>query len=410
MGTDPVQNLRVRAKIAIMKNEKEKKEELLSRNVENIVDREHLNERITAGEKLRVKLGIDPTSPDLHLGHAVVLRKLREFQDLGHKAVLIIGDFTARIGDPTGRSETRKPLTEKQIKANMKAYLAQAGKIIDVKKAEIHHNSDWFMKNGVNGLFKLTAAGTVNQMLEREDFRKRIKEGGDVTVTELLYPLLQGYDSVAVRADVELGGHDQFLNLLAGRKVQRYFGMAEQDVLTVPLLVGLDGERKMSKSYGNYIGLDDAPNDMFGKVMSVSDSLMHQYFLMCTDWKADELEGFESEIGPRDRKMRLAFEIVEIYHGEKKARAAQENFEKLFSKKEIPDDIPPLKIKAGSAAPVDIVIASGVARSKSDARRLVEQGGFDYNGQTIKSPFEEISLRDGAVVKIGKKRFFRVEV
>ncbi len=380
---------------------------VVARNVVSVVEADHLGAALRSGKKLRVKLGIDPTSPDLHIGHAVVLRKLKEFQDLGHKAVLIIGDFTARIGDPTGRSQARKPLTEKDIKANMKAYLAQAGKIIDIKKSEIHHNSEWFLKGGVNGLFALTAAGTVHQMLEREDFKKRIKEGGDITVTELMYPLLQGYDSVAIRADVELGGHDQFLNLLAGRKVQRHFGMAEQDVLTVPLLVGLDGERKMSKSYGNYIGLTDAPEDMFGKVMSVSDALMPSYFEWCTDLSstdvAKELSG-----NPYEMKKRLAWEIVRLYHGAKLADKAQATFEAIFSKKELPSDLPELKISAKTFTAAELAFASGVLVSKSEARRLIEQGGFAVEGEAIKDPNQEISPKGGESLKIGKKHFFRI--
>ena len=395
-----------------MKDKKEQIGELLSRNVENIIDRVHLEKRLRAGEKLRVKLGIDPTSPDLHLGHAVILRKLREFQDLGHKVVLIIGDFTARIGDPSGRSQSRIPLSEKEIKMNMKKYLSQAGKIIDIKKAEVRHNSDWFLKNGVNGLFALTAAGTVHQMLEREDFKKRIKEGGDVTVTELLYPLLQGYDSVAVRADVELGGNDQFLNLLAGRKVQRHFGVTEQDVLTVPLLVGLDGNRKMSKSYGNYIGLDDAPDDIFGKVMSLPDDAMPDFFTRCTalDMHTIIQNLPDKENNSMTLKKILARDIVRMCHDDKAAEVAQENFEKLFSKKELPENLPELKLNADNVSALDIVLASGVLKSKGEARRLIEQGGFDVHGRAIKDPAEKICLKSGETVKIGKKRFFRVKI
>lgn len=389
-------------------NREQKIKELLTRNVERVIEHTHLEAALKSKKKLRVKLGIDPTSPDLHLGHAVVLSKLREFQDLGHKAVLIIGDFTARIGDPAGRAQARKPLSEKEITANMKAYLAQAAKIIDIKKAEIHHNSEWFMKNGVNGLFALTGAGTVHQMLEREDFRNRIEAGGDITVTELMYPLLQGYDSVAIRADIELGGHDQFLNLLAGRKVQRHFGVPEQDVLTVPLLEGLDGERKMSKSFGNYIGLTEPANDMFGKTMSVPDALVTRYFLFATDCSEKEIWDFQQTLKPKELKEMLAFEIVKRYHGEKAARAAKEHFEKLFSRKEMPSDLPELKLKSKKITALDIVVASGVATSKGDARRLIEQGGFSCAGNVVKNPQAELSLKGGEALKIGKKHFFKV--
>lgn len=400
-----------------MESKEQRIKNLAERNVQEIIDRRHFEAALRSGKKLRVKLGIDPTSPDLHIGHAVVLEKMREFQNLGHKAVLIIGDFTARIGDPTGRSQTRKPLSEKDIRANMKHYLAQAGKIIDITKAEIHKNSSWFLKEGVNGLFSLTAAGTVQQMLAREDFKKRIGEGGDVTVTELLYPLLQGYDSVKVKADVELGGNDQLLNLLAGRKVQRHFGMPEQDVMTVPLLVGLDGDRKMSKSYGNYIGLTDAPEDMFGKTMSLPDWLVADYFRFATALSESDikrilgklLEGGFSGSDWKIAKEQLAFEIVKRYHGERKARAAQEHFDKAFSKREAPIDAPVLKLPRGAVSALDAVMASGVAASKGEARRLIEQGGFDIDGVAVKNPAEPLALETGAMLKIGKKRFFRVK-
>ena len=382
--------------------------QLLSRSVESVIEQEHLRKALQGGKKLRVKLGIDPTSPDLHLGHAVVLRKLKEFQDLGHQVVLIIGDFTARIGDPTGRSEARKPLSEKEIKANEKEYLAQAGKIIDVKKAEVRHNSEWFLKEGVEGLFALTAAGTMQQMLRRADFKERLAAGGDVTVTELLYPLLQGYDSVKVKADVELGGNDQLLNLLAGRKVQRHFGMEEQDVLTTPLLEGLDGERKMSKSYGNYIGLTDAPDDMFGKTMSLPDPLVEKYFVFCTDLAEPEIKKFKKELGPKDFKEQLGFEIVKRYHGEEKARAAREQFEKVFSKKEIPDDIPELKVAKEISALDLAVMAGAAAMSRSEARRLIEQGGFEFDGEVIKNPGAVLHIKGGEVARVGKRRFVRV--
>ncbi|MDE2018898.1 MAG: tyrosine--tRNA ligase [Patescibacteria group bacterium] len=393
-----------------MESKQEQIDRLLSRNVESVIEKEHLRKALESGKKLRVKLGIDPTSPDLHLGHAVVLQKLKEFQDLGHQIVLIIGDFTARIGDPTGRSQARKPLSEREIKANEKEYLKQAGLIINIKKAEIYHNSGWFLKEGVNGLFALTAAGTMQQMLHRGDFKERLAAGGDVTVTELLYPLLQGYDSVKVRADAELGGNDQLLNLLAGRRVQRHFGMEEQDVLTTPLLEGLDGKKKMSKSYGNYIGLTDAPEDMFGKTMSIPDQLVEKYFLFCTELPDAEIKLSQKEMGPKEFKEQLGFELVKLYHGEKAAHAARERFEMLFSKKEIPDDIPELRIPGGKLSALDLVAASGAAKSKSDARRLIEQGGVELAGKTLKNPLEVLSIKGGEVVKVGKKRFFKMAI
>jgi len=383
----------------------EKIEKLLSRNVEEVIDKEHLKKSLGAGKKMRVKLGIDPTSPDLHLGHAVVLRKLREFQDLGHKVVLIIGDFTARIGDPSGRNETRKPLSAKEVEKNSKDYLAQAGKILDIKKAEIVRNGDWFLKEGVESIVRLSSAGTFQQVLRRADFKKRIDSGQDITFLELLYPLLQGYDSVKVRADVEVGGTDQTFNLLMGRRVQRHFDMSEQDIMTFPLLEGLDGTRKMSKSYGNYIGITDEPADMFGKIMSIPDKLVSRYFLLCTDVSLVEVEKFQRELGPKDLKAKLAFEIVKIYHGEKEAKAAAENFDKVFSKKEIPKDLSVLKVKNNDL--LGAVIMSGVAKSKSAARRLIEQGGVERNEKKIGL---DAKLKDGDILRVGKKSFFRIKI
>src|SRR5258708_1561693 len=381
---------------------------LLSRNVEEAIEKDHLHTVLSSGKKLRVKLGIDPTSPDLHLGHAVLLRKLREFQELGHQVVLIVGDFTGRIGDPSGRAEARQPLTADEIKKNMKSYLAQAGKILNIRKTEVVHNSDWFDKEGINEFVRLASAGTFEQVLRRADFQKRIEAGQGITFLELLYPLFQGYDSVKVKADVELGGTDQKFNLLTGRHVQRHFDMPEQDVMTVPLLEGLDGVKKMSKSLGNYIGLTDAPNDMFGKTMSVPDTLVKKYFMLCTDISEDDVNKLTKELGPKELKERLGYEIVMLYHGEKEAKGAQQNFNKLFSEKEITNDITELTIK-GTMSALDIVIASGTATSKSEARRLIEQGGLDVDQKVQKDPKAEIVLRGGEIIKIGKRRFFKVK-
>jgi tyrosyl-tRNA synthetase len=385
----------------------EKVKHLLDCNVEEVTLRKHLEDALHSGKKLRVKLGIDPTSPDLHLGHAVVLRKLKEFQDLGHQIVLIIGDFTARIGDPSGRAEARKPLTEADIKKNMKAYLAHAGKIIDVEKAEISHNSEWFLKEGVQRIIELSSMASMQQILKRADFKKRLAAGKDITLLEVFYPLFQGYDSVAVKADVELGGTDQTFNLLMGRQVQRHFGMREQDVLTVPLLEGLDGVKKMSKSAGNYIGLDDEPGDMFGKVMSLPDKLMGKYFLLATELDKSEVKKLQKELGPRDLKARLAFEIVKLYHGDEAARAAEEKFGAVFSRGEMPEDLPALQL-AGRISVLDMVIASGAAKSKSEARRLIEPGAVKVDGNIKKDSNEILELVGGEVVRIGKKHFFRV--
>ncbi len=386
-------------------------DDLLERNVENIVDKSHLREALLSGKKLRVKFGVDPTSPDLHIGHAVVLRKLREFQDLGHRIVLIIGDFTGRVGDPSGRDSARKPLTAKDVAKNMKGYLAQAGKIIDVKKTEIVHNEDWFKKEGVDQMVRLASAGTFQQVLHRADFKKRIDAGSDITFLELLYPLFQGYDSVKVRADVEVGGTDQLFNLLTGRRVQRHFGMPEQDIMTVPLLEGTDGKRKMSKSYGNYIGLKDNPADMFGKIMSVPDKLVNRYFALCTDLTDVEIRALESSLSPKALKEQLGAEIIKLYHGAAAAKTARENFENMFSKREVSAKLPELRIKKsgeGRALGMDIVLASGAAKSKGEARRLIEQGGLEIDGKVVKEWQKPIKINGGEAVRVGKKRFFRL--
>lgn len=384
--------------------------DVLVRGTSQVIDRSSLEKILLGGKKLRVKLGIDPTAPDLHLGNAVVLRKLKQFQDLGHKVVLIIGDFTSQIGDPSGKSKTRHPLSESEVKKNQKTYLAQARKIIDMKKAEVYHNSTWYQKGGLKTLLRLAASASIQQVMKREDFRQRLASGGDVTILETLYPLLQGYDSVAVKADVEIGGHDQLLNLLMGRRVQRHFGMPEQQVLTTTLLIGTDGIQKMSKSVGNYIALTDAPNDMFGKLMSMPDRLMHAYFELCTDMPALESERLIRAGNPRDAKLRLAREIVGLYHGKKAAAKAEEHFKKVFSRKEVSDDIPELRLPGGHIAAADIPVTAGIAKSKSEAWRLVEQGGVKVNDKAATDPRATVFLKTGDVVKIGKRNFFRVKI
>lgn len=395
--------------------------EILTRGTVNVVERAHLERALRGRKVLRVKLGIDPTAPDLHLGHAVVLRKLRQFQDLGHKAVLIIGDFTGMIGDPSGRSKERKLLSEKEIKGNMKQYLSQAGKIIDIKKAEIRYNSQWLAQD-VRNILELAKAGTVKQVVQREDFRARIDKG--LTLLEALYPLLQGYDSVRVRADVELGGADQLLNLLMGRQIQRHFGMKEQDIVTVPLLEGTDGMRKMSKSYANYIGVSDAPSDMYGKVMSIPDSLIVKYFLLCTDMPEADVKGIEREmksktLNPRDAKMRLAWEIVKLYHGERAASSAAEEFARVFQRRELPKRVPQVSIPRSKLKGIDVLdlVTSvgekhGVLRSRSEAWRKIEGGAVRLNGRKYTDPraFLGDTIKNGDIVQIGKRQFFRLKI
>ncbi len=382
-------------------------EQLLTRGVEEVIEREHLEKRLRAGEKLRIKHGADPTAPDLHLGHAVVLRKLREFQDLGHKIIFIIGDFTARVGDPSGRSATRPVLSEKEIAKNAKTYFKQAGEILNLKKTEINYNGEWFNPPTGGGGWKdvLEVAGkfTIQRILERDDFEKRIKSGTEITIKEILYPLMQAYDSVKIKADVEVGGTDQKFNMLAGRALQRRMGAGEQDVITLPILIGLDGEQKMSKSLGNYIGIAEGPDQMFGKTMSISDNLISNWAELTTN-VADEIKAIKN---PRDAKMKLAYEIVKIYHGEKEAGRAQENFVKMFQKREAPDEMQEIKIKKGDLLG-DVLVENKIISSKSEFRRLVKNKAIDVDGRAIENI--DYVVEKTTVVKVGKKKFIRIAV
>ncbi|MCL5733148.1 MAG: tyrosine--tRNA ligase [Patescibacteria group bacterium] len=376
---------------------------ILGRGVDEVIEKEHLLEALNSGRKLRVKMGIDPTRPDIHLGHTVALRKLRQFQELGHKAVLIIGDFTAQIGDPSGQSAERKPLSEKEIRSNLKGYLNQAGKVIDIKKAEIHYNSEWFKKNGLEAMLTMARAATFQQVIKREDFQKRLEANKDISVLEILYPLLQGYDSVKIKADVEIGGTDQKFNMLMGRRVQRYFNQPEQDIITVPIIEGTDGVRKMSKSYGNYIGLEEDPEMMFGKLMSVPDCLVDKYFALLTDSEPDK----ESNL--YENKKLLAWTIVEIYNGEKAANQARENFIKTFSRKETPEEMPEIKLESKETTASDLIIFLKMAQSKNEAKRLIEQGGLKIEGKTVKGPADILNFSGGETIKVGKYHFFKIK-
>lgn len=375
---------------------------LLERGVEEVIVRENLKKRLVRGDKLRVKFGIDPTAPDIHLGHSVVLRKLRQFQDAGHTVVLIIGDFTARIGDPSGRNEMRKPLSPETIKENMKSYLKEAGLIVDVKKAEVRYNSEWHEKKGLAHLLSITQSATVQQVLKRDDFKKRLDADTDIAVLELLYPILQGYDSVEVRADLEVGGTDQKFNLLMGRRVQRHFDLPEQDVMTFPLLEGTDGVKKMSKSAHNYIALTDAPADMFGKIMAVPDALLPKYYTLLTDLSFKEGD-------PYAAKLTLAETIVKMYHSEKKASAARDAFINTFSKKEVPDEIEIVEVpkKILSSGTLATLAHLEAKKSKSELRRLLSQGAIKVDGKVVKDQEEKRS--DGEVLKIGKKEFKKIQ-
>lgn len=374
--------------------------DLLSRGVEEVIVRDHLEKQLLSGEKLRIKLGIDPTAPDLHLGHTVVLRKLKAFQDAGHQIILIIGDATAKIGDPSGRSQTRKPLTEKEIQANVKSYVEQAGKIIDIKKTEVRWNGEWHEKKGLQTILALAQTATIQQVLKRDDFAKRLEEGSEISLLETLYPLMQGYDSVEVKADVELGGTDQKFNLLMGRKVQRHFGLPEQDVMMLPLLEGTDGVKKMSKSYGNYIGIAEVPQAIFGKIMTIPDSLIKKYYTLLTEYDCAD------NASPYEAKMALGEIIVRDFHSAKAAKEAREEFVRVFSKKEKPEDAPKLKIKKSETL-LDTLLEAGV-ESKSEARRLIAQGAIKINDTQKKDEKEIITLKKGDILRIGKHRFFEI--
>lgn len=388
---------------------------ILNRGVAEIIERDHLEKKLRSEEKLRVKLGIDPTAPDLHLGHAVVLRKLRQFQEAGHKVIFIIGDHTAMIGDPSGRSELRPQLTEEQVKKNMKNYLKEAGKIIDIKKTEIRHNSEWYDKKDLSFLLELTSKFTVARVLERDDFQKRIKEDRDIAMPEMLYPILQGYDSVEVNADVELGGTDQKFNLLMGRKVQKRYGLLEQDILMTPLLEGLDGIRKMSKSLGNYIGLSEQPESMFGKIMSIPDDLMVKYFTLLTDVPEEEIEQLRQDRlrpslakqSPKEWKEKLGFEIVRMYHGEKEAEKARGNFERVFSEGELPEEMQEYKIDGERAEIVEVLKKSGLVESAAEAKRLVDQKAVKVNDAVVERWDQEVTRDD--VIKVGPRRFLNIK-
>ena len=393
--------------------DEDKVKDILERGVDEVIEFEHLKARLLKGDKLRVKLGIDPTARGLHLGHTVVLRKLNQFQVLGHTAVFIIGDFTATIGDPSSRNDLRPQLTGSQIKENMKNYLAEAGKIIDVKKAEIHYNSEWYKNKEALFLMELTSKFTLARALERDDFQKRIKNDQDVGLLEILYPLFQGYDSVAIQSDIEIGGTDQKFNLLTGRKVQRRYDQPEQDIITCPLIEGLDGVKKMSKSTGNYIGLSGSHIDMFGKIMSVPDGLMVKYFKLLTDLSELEIENIKNDVlvnpsmakkSPKEWKQTLAFELVKMYHGEKAAQKAKDEWENVFSKKELPEVIE--EAPGEGMKLVDFITEHALATSSSEAKRLLDQGAVSVNERVVKEWGHILKKSD--VVKVGPRKFLKV--
>ena len=391
---------------------------LLEKGTVDLIREEDLKAKLEraakTGKPLRVKLGLDPTAPDIHLGHTVVIRKLRAFQELGHTVIFLIGDFTGTIGDPSGKNVTRPPLSRDEINANAETYKRQMFKLLDPDKTELRFNGEWMDKFTAADFVRLCARTTVKQILERDDFTKRMAEEKPISLHELLYPLVQGYDSVALEADVELGGTDQKFNLLMGRNLQREVGQEPQVIITTPLLEGLDGVQKMSKSLGNYIGIDEPPNEMFGKVMSISDELMWRYYELLTDLSVSDLEQLKSrcesgEENPRNAKVALAKLIITDFHSPDAAAAAEDDFTRRFVKHEIPDEIEEKLVAAGIYKLVDLMVDTGLAASKGEARRLIEQGGVKIDGEKASAANAEITVgTDAMLIQVGKRKFLRV--
>lgn len=385
-----------------------------------IIPEEALMEKLKRNKPLNIKLGVDPTAPDIHIGHAVPLRKLRAFQDLGHQVTLIIGDGTALIGDPSGRNTTRPQLTRDQIKVNAQTYVDQAFKILDPEKTTLRYNSEWILNLGMEDLLKIASNFTVARILERDDFHNRYSNNQPISLHEFLYPLMQAYDSVVIKADVELGGTDQLFNLLAGRELMEKMGMEPQVCLTLPLLEGTDGVKKMSKSYGNYIGLTDKPNDMFGKVMSIPDELMVKYYRLASTLSVDQIDAIEAglaadEIHPNRCKRDLARNLVTAYYDEAAAEEAEQAFDRLFKQHDIPDDVPEFAAdltpnEEGKVYVAKLIHDAGMAQSVGEARRLIDGGGVKINGEALAAKEYNVdpSMLEGAVVQVGKRKFTRL--
>ena len=392
----------------------EQQAEVLLRDVDTFLPRDELAARIAEGRPLRVKLGLDPTAPSVTLGWAVVLRKLRQFQDLGHKAVLIVGDFTTQVGDPSGQSETRKPLSAEEVDRHARAVLKHFGRILSPDNLEIRRNSDWLRPLDMGDVLKLTAASTLAQMLERDDFAKRFSERRPISMMEFIYPLLQGYDSVAVEADVELGGSDQLFNLVMGRQIQQRYGQRAQMALTMPLLVGTDGHKKMSQSVGNYIGIDDPPNEMFGKTMSIPDAVMPQWFTLASGLEWEEIRGVVSDLAadrihPGKAKRRLARSVVDLYHGAGAGAEAELAFDRQFKLRRAPDEMAVHPLGSNDPVYVPRLLAdSGLVASNSEGRRMLSQGAVRIDGSRVTADTLAKGELGGVVLSVGKRRFVRL--
>lgn len=394
---------------------------IIKRGVAEILPESELIEKIkrsvNTGKPLKVKLGLDPTAPDIHLGHTVVLRKLKQFQDMGHQIIIIIGDFTGRIGDPTGKSDTRKQLSEEDVMLNAKTYQEQIFRILDKEKTEVVFNSTWLSPLTFADVVKLAAKYTVARMLERDDFSKRFKDGRPISIHEFFYPLMQGYDSVALHADIEFGGTDQKFNLLMGRHLQQEFGQEPQIAITMPILEGLDGINKMSKSLGNYIGINEPANEIYGKAMSIPDALMIRYYELVTDIPTEELEAIkknylDGKIHPRDLKMRLAHTLVRLYHGNELANNAQEEFIKVFQQRDLPTDIPEItvSISEGGIWLPKLIVECGLAASNSEAKRAIQAGAVKIDGVKVIDADTEITLKQDMIIQNGKRKFAKLNL
>ncbi len=387
--------------------------EIIKRGVVELISEEELVKKLERGKPLRIKAGYDPTAPDLHLGHTVSMQKLRQFQDLGHTVIFLIGDFTAQVGDPSGQNKARKRLTPKEVKEFSKTYLKQAFKILDKRRTEVRYNSEWFRKFTAVDFLELTSKYTVARMLERDDFQNRYKNGDDISVMEFIYPFLQGYDSVALKADVEIGGTDQKFNLIAARAIQRRYGVEEQVVLTLPLLEGTDGVQKMSKSYGNYIGISEPAKEIFGKIMSVSDNLMWRYYELLSTMTLQEIEELRGKVErgiehPKKVKEKLALELTARYHDDKKAMRAAREFEIVFAKKGMPNDIETAKVASGTLI-FKFAAESGMVSSGGECKRLIGQGGVKIDDKKVEDP--QATLPNGEhILQIGKRKFKKVIV
>ncbi len=387
----------------------------IKRGIAELIDEKELRKKLERGTPLRIKVGFDPTAPDLHLGHTVVMHKMRHFQELGHHVIFLIGDFTGRIGDPSGRSETRPPLTEEQVLANAETYKKQVFKILDPQKTEVAFNSAWLGKMDATGFIKLASSYTVARMMERDDFEKRFREQRPISIHEFLYPLCQGYDSVALKSDVEMGGTDQKFNLLVGRTLQAHYGIESQCILTVPLLEGTDGVRKMSKSYGNYIGIDEAPSQIFGKVMAISDELMWRYYELLSAKSLEDIAGLKTSVQngslhPKAAKENLAHEMVCRYHSEKDADEARQGFNAVFAGGGVPDDMPEHSCACGEdSTPPVFLEAAGLVKSRGEAKRLMKEGALSVDGERCEDAVTPLTAGE-YVVKLGKKRFLKLIV